>query len=207
MCEQKPKRGRPPKISRKRIAEAGIEVGLPKITFVGVASQLGVSHMALYKHISGLEMLKQLVAEEIFLSWSLPEARDGESLEAFLMTFSASLWSLVAENPGIAPYLLREDMITPAMVEKINTHQLKTAETYNIDFEQSRWLLFTVAYHTVAVADTVLPVQNNEARRQQDVARKEEQRIDDEYYLGVRALIIGALSLISGVDKRDPSFL
>ena len=59
-------RGRPPSITRERIVEAGIEMGLPNITFVGLAAALGVSHMALYKHVANLEALKALVAEEIF---------------------------------------------------------------------------------------------------------------------------------------------
>lgn len=35
--------------------DAGIEIGLPNITFVGVAAALGVSHMVLYKHVASLE--------------------------------------------------------------------------------------------------------------------------------------------------------
>lgn len=61
-----PSRGRPPSITRERLTDAGIALTLPKLTMVGVADQLGVSAMALYKHVSGLEALKELVAEEIF---------------------------------------------------------------------------------------------------------------------------------------------
>ena len=48
--ERRPARGRPPTITLERIADAGIAMGLPNLTFVGVAAALGVSHMALYKH-------------------------------------------------------------------------------------------------------------------------------------------------------------
>ncbi|KQU52510.1 hypothetical protein ASG72_06130 [Bosea sp. Leaf344] len=41
-------RGRPRTITRERIANAGIALGLPKITIVGIAAKLGISHMALY---------------------------------------------------------------------------------------------------------------------------------------------------------------
>lgn len=44
-------RGRPRTITRERIANAGIALGLPKITIVGIAAKLGISHMALYKHV------------------------------------------------------------------------------------------------------------------------------------------------------------
>lgn len=46
-------RGRPRTITRERIANAGIALGLPKITIVGIAAKLGISHMALYKHVPG----------------------------------------------------------------------------------------------------------------------------------------------------------
>lgn len=67
-------RGRPRTITRKRIANAGIKIGLPNITFVGVAAAMGISHTALYKHVESIEELKHLVAEEIFSRWQIPQA-------------------------------------------------------------------------------------------------------------------------------------
>lgn len=66
-------RGRPRTITHERIMNAGIEIGLLNLTFVGVAAALGVSHMALYKHIASLEDLKYLIAEEIFIRWEIPQ--------------------------------------------------------------------------------------------------------------------------------------
>ena len=67
-----PARGRPRTLTRERIAEAGMQIGLPALTFTGVASTLGVSHVALYKHVPNLEELKRLVAAEIFERWQMP---------------------------------------------------------------------------------------------------------------------------------------
>lgn len=67
--QQPATRGRPRIITRERIVDAGIQIGLPSITFVGVAAALGVSHMALYKHVPSLEELKHLAAEEAFKRW------------------------------------------------------------------------------------------------------------------------------------------
>ena len=41
-----PARGRPPVITRERIANAGIEMGLPNITFVGLSASLGFINLA-----------------------------------------------------------------------------------------------------------------------------------------------------------------
>ena len=55
--------GRPPLISRDRIADAAFEVGLSDLTMRAVADRLGVTTTALYHHISGRDELVQLVAE------------------------------------------------------------------------------------------------------------------------------------------------
>lgn len=196
-----PTRGRPRTITRDRIAEAGIAIGLPGLTFIGVAARLGVSHMALYKHIDGLDALKTLIAEEIFLRWSLPEPRKDCALEAYLMTLSTSLWQLVARYPGIAAYMLRLDLITPAMLQKIADHQALAAQVYDLRPEQSRWLLFTIAYHCVAVADTVLPDTNPSDDESGHHSENHSGGIHPDYALGVRALIHGAMALVETVTE------
>ena len=58
--QRTPGRGRPRTITRERIADVSVAIGLPNLTFVGVAAALGVSHMALYKHVPNIEALKCL---------------------------------------------------------------------------------------------------------------------------------------------------
>lgn len=150
-------RGRPRSITAERIVEAGMRIGLPKITFVGVAAELGVSHMALYKHVENLDALKRWVAESIFERWQLPEA-DGTphaALADYLLAFSASLRALVEANPGLTPYLVRRGAKTAAMAAKIDAHHAAIARAYGLPQAQARWLLSTVAYHCIALADTV----------------------------------------------------
>ena len=195
-------RGRPPTISKDRILEAAIEIGLPKITFVGVAEKLGVSHMALYNHVNGLEALKTLAAETIFLKWKLPQITSNVSLHDYLVTLASSLWKLVETHQGITPYLLRRDMITPAIEQRIFIHQQKLAETYHLSFIQSHWLAFTICYHTLSVADSVLPDNKDE----EDLTRYQSSLgipgIDDEYAIGIRALILGSLSILDKISER-----
>ncbi|AQR69215.1 TetR family transcriptional regulator [Janthinobacterium sp. LM6] len=183
-----PRPGRPPSITRERIADAGMAVGLPAMTFTGVATLLGVSHVALYRHVANLAALKLLVAEEIFVRWKLP-ATGNDDLEGYLLRFSASLRALVKSHPGLAPYLRRRKATTPAMLARIDAHQAQVADSYRLPRERARWLLSTVAFHCVALADTVYAPAGDAWEAEDDAF------IEAEFDLGMRALVIGALAM------------
>lgn len=116
-------RGRPRTITRERIVEAGIKMGLPSITFVGVAAALGVSHMALYKHVANLEALKSMVAEEIFTRWQIPQAGADQynGLKDYMMVFATSVRVFVKAHPGLTPYVIRRLAATQPMLAKSTT--------------------------------------------------------------------------------------
>lgn len=189
-------RGRPPTITRARIADAGIQIGLPNIAFVGVASALNVSQMALYKHVGNLEGLKQLVAEEIFSRWQVPRAKSPVqgSLEDYLQVFSAATQAFVKANPGITPYVIRRLVATPSMLDKIREHQEHIAQAYGVSFERSRYLMGTVAFHCLALADTVYAVAGREPRAAVERV-VEEVEMEGILQLGMTALIQGALAM------------
>ncbi|MFJ3463272.1 TetR/AcrR family transcriptional regulator [Achromobacter spanius] len=197
--ERRPARGRPPTITRERIADAGIAMGLPNITFVGVAAALGVSHMALYKHVPSLEELKRLVAEEIFKRWQIPQAcsTDRGDLKDYLTVFATSVREFVKAHPGVTPFVIRRLAATPSMLAKIDGHQRHIAQAYGISKEQSRILLATVAFHGLAVADTVYSVAGLEPVV--DAARAaEESEMEVELDQGMQALIIGLMAMLDG---------
>ena len=189
-------RGRPRTITRERIVEAGIEIGLPGITFVGVAAALGVSHMALYKHVANLEALKNLIAEEIFTRWQIPrvDADQRGELKDYLTVFATSVRLFVKAHPGLTPYVIRRLAATQPMLAKIDEHQSHIAQVYGIAKEQARWLLATVAFHGIAVADTVYSVTGQPVEEAQRLA--EEIEMEAELDRGMRALIVGALVLM-----------
>ena len=189
-------RGRPRTITRERIVEAGIEIGLPGITFVGVAAALGVSHMALYKHVANLEALKNLIAEEIFTRWQIPrvDADQRGELKDYLTVFATSVRLFVKAHPGLTPYVIRRLAATQPMLAKIDEHQSHIAQVYAITKEQARWLLATVAFHGIAVADTVYSVTGQPVEEAQRLA--EEAEMEAELDRGMRALIVGALVLM-----------
>lgn len=190
-------RGRPPTITRERIANAGVEIGLPNITFVGVAAALGVSHMALYKHVANLKALKVVVAEEIFRRWRIPRARrdEPEELQAYLFTFAMSIAEFVKVHPGLTPYVIRRLAATQPMIEKIHEHQAHIAEVYEISQLQARWLLATVAFHCFAVADTIYSVMGQEPVEAVNHA-VEETEMEAELEQGIQALITGVIAML-----------
>jgi AcrR family transcriptional regulator len=189
-------RGRPPSITHARIADAGIALGLRNITFVGLASALGVSHMALYKHVASLEALKQLVADEIIARWQIPQAMGHEpsQLREYLTLFSASVQGFVKDHPGVTPYVLRRMAASDAVLEKIHAHQRHIAQAYGIAQPRAQWLLATVAFHCFAAADTLYSVAAQEPVVAADRAA-EEAEMELEFTRGMQALIVGALLL------------
>ena len=69
----RPRLGRPPRISREMIAEAAHDLGLDGLTLRAVADHLGVSIAALYHHVSGKDDLMRLAAEFSASKVPLPE--------------------------------------------------------------------------------------------------------------------------------------
>ena len=204
-------RGRPRTITRERITDAGIEIGLPNITFTGLAAALGVSHMALYKHIASLEELKHLVAEEIFSRREIPRAKGDArlGLKEYLIAFNTSVREFVKAHPGLTPYVIRRAAATQPMLAKIDEHQSHIANAYGISKEQARWLLATVAFHCIAVADTVYTVAGREPAVEAD-RQAEEAEMEAEFTQGMHALIVGALAMVEagacgGGSKPKPS--
>lgn len=191
-------RGRPRTITHERIAAAGVKIGLPNLSYAAVAAELGVSHMALYKHVPTLDALKCLVAEEMFSRWELPRAQAGTGragLKAYLAVFAGAVRDFVRTNPGVTPYTIRRLAATPAMLEKIVSHQRHIAEACGLSLEQSRWLLATIAFHGMAVADTVYSVAGRAPEVDADRSM-EEAEMEGELEQGMQALIAGALLML-----------
>ena len=197
-------RGRPRTITRERIVEAGIKMGLPSITFVGVAAALGVSHMALYKHVANLEALKSMVAEEIFTRWQIPQAGADQynGLKDYMMVFATSVRVFVKAHPGLTPYVIRRLAATQPMLAKIDDHQSHIAQAYGLSKEHARWLLATVAFHGIAVADTVYSVTGREPVLEAERAA-EEAEMEAELEQGMHALIVGALVLLEQDAQKE----
>jgi len=197
-------RGRPRTITLERIAEAGISVGLPDLTFVGVASALGVSHMALYKHVPNLDGLKRIVVAEIFRRWQIPEMEDGkyDGLESYLIAFTRSLRALVKAHPGLAPYLMRRAVATPDMMFKIDNHHCQVGRAFGISKANARWVLSLVAFHCIAVADTAYSIVDDPNASAAE-NRADHAEIEAEFELGMHTLIRGALLRLQEISDKS----
>lgn len=195
--ELPPTRGRPKKLSRARIVEAGIAMGLREMTFVGLAAELGVTHMTLYNHVPSLEALKLLVAEEIFARWEMPplDAPPPRALPDYLIAFIASLRDLVIAHPGLPPYLLRRSVASESITGRIAAHQKAFGEAYGLSPAQARWVLSTVAFHCIAVADTLYAASREDGLWQRERAR-DQREVEQEFAQGMRTLVLGALQVL-----------
>ncbi|WP_237716861.1 hypothetical protein [Cupriavidus basilensis] len=80
------------------------------------------------------------------------------------------------------------------------------ARAYGISKEQARWLLATVAFHCIAVADTVYSVAGREPLVEADRAA-EEAEMEAELVQGMHALIVGVLAMLEEDAHRDSSAL
>jgi len=143
--------------------------------------------------LASLEELKRLVAEEMFSRWEIPRASDGQDLHQYLCGFAASVRDFVKVHPGVTPYVIRRLAATESMIARIDSHQRHIAEAYAISLEQARWALATVAFHGMAVADTVYSVAGKEPGVGAERAA-EEAEMEMELEQGMLALIVGVLA-------------
>lgn len=91
--------------------------------------------------------------------------------------------------------MIRRMAATQPMIAKIDGHQSHIAEAYGLSNEHAQWLLATVAFHCLAVADTVYSVAGREPVVEADRAA-EEAEMEVELVQGMHALIVGALAML-----------
>lgn len=201
------RRGRPQKITREAIAEAGRRLTLPRASMAEVANELGVGIRSLYKHTSGIVDIQVITAEEIFASWQAPPT-DGVALDDYLIDVAISLRRLATDNPGIAGFLLRTSQDVSSRVLKImDSHHQSVAEAFGLPSPRASLLLAAVAEHALSVTDVVYShggrtrdyakmERNPEFPALAAAARHTPHRDDEEFFLfTTRALIIGLMAL------------
>lgn len=204
-------RGRPRQVSLERIAEAGIAITLPKLTIKGIADALGVSVVAIYNHVDGIDALRQLVAEEI-LRRREPSAPRGDGLKEDLLDFSVSLRTFVHNNPGIGWYLTHINSTSTHGLKMIDTTHARYARLYQLSPVQASSLVSLVAEHAIALAELVHTKEGRNRNNPQAIIERSDlvnlpeavRRIPryDENHLfrwSMTAVIIGAIELIKDI--------
>lgn len=96
--------GRPALITVADIVAAGRELGMNRLSINAVATRLGVSATALYRHIDGRWELERLVGESLLADLRLADDAD-DSIEKHLLAFGMTLHRFALENPGLARYM------------------------------------------------------------------------------------------------------
>ncbi|MFV8162498.1 TetR/AcrR family transcriptional regulator [Mycobacterium sp. 134] len=97
--------GRPSLITREDIVRAGCELGMNQLRISAVASALGVSTAALYRHVEGRWELERLVGERLLDNLRVVDDPQHDAA-AFLVSFAVQLRRFVADHPGLASYML-----------------------------------------------------------------------------------------------------
>jgi hypothetical protein len=193
------------------MAEAGIELTLPKVTVKSIAAKLGVSIVAIYNNIDGIDALKGLVAEEILRRWEFPAPADGESLYDALMRLSIDLRRLVHVHPGIAHYLVNIGADSYEALAKIDAVQQRYATQFELNPKQAVWLVATVAEHAIALSELV-HTPDRQRNQPAMVSRDdlsviplgvdgESRSLDSDFEWSMRAAVVGAVTVIG-----DPQF-
>jgi AcrR family transcriptional regulator len=112
--DDRPRVGRPPRISRQMIAEAAHEIGLDGLTLRAVADRLGVSIAALYHHVSGKDELMRLAAEHSASKVPVPRDR-GQHWAVWLYEWAAYNRDAFVNEPVLLTQYL-DGAISPASI-------------------------------------------------------------------------------------------
>jgi AcrR family transcriptional regulator len=107
--------GRPPQIDRDAVLAASLELadeqGLAAVTMQAVADRLGVTPMALYRHVANKADLLDGVVERILWEVPLPEPTDPWADRLALLARGTRAAAL--RHPGVFPLLLQRPAATP----------------------------------------------------------------------------------------------
>lgn len=106
--------GRPPLIDRDRILAEGLAIadehGLEALTMASLARRLGVTPMALYRHVTNKADLLDGVVELLLTEFPLPEPE--LSWQERLSTLAANIRASAHRHPSVFPLLLHRPAAT-----------------------------------------------------------------------------------------------
>lgn len=106
---------RPPRIDRTAILAATLDLaddaGLPAVSMRAVADRLGVTPMALYRHVGDKQQLLDGIVERLLLELPLPDP--ALPWHERLSGMAAALRATARRHPDVFPLLLRRPAVTP----------------------------------------------------------------------------------------------
>ena len=114
-------RGRPPTIDREAVLDAAIRLldaeGVQALTMRRLASDLGVSAMAPYRHVGSKDELLMVLVDRLAARLVYPpRPRDPKGAMLVLWT---TIYDSLAEHPWVAEVLARRRMMAPSVLGAI----------------------------------------------------------------------------------------
>jgi len=107
--------GRAPQISREAVLAAALRLadahGLEAVTMHAVAKRLGVTPMALYRHVDDKNALLDGLVELLLTEQPLPQ---GGRWDERLVALAAAIRDTARRHPAVFPLLLTRPAVTPA---------------------------------------------------------------------------------------------
>jgi AcrR family transcriptional regulator len=107
--------GRRPQIDRAAVVDAAMmladENGLEAVTMHAVAQRLGVTPMALYRHVDGKQALLDGMVERLLTSYPLPPA--DAPWAGRLTAMAEGIRSTAKQHPAVFPLVLTRPAATP----------------------------------------------------------------------------------------------
>jgi AcrR family transcriptional regulator len=107
--------GRRPQIDRAAVVDAAMmladESGLEAVTMHAVAQRLGVTPMALYRHVDGKQALLDGMVERLLTSYPLPPA--DAPWAGRLTAMAEGIRSTAKQHPAVFPLVLTRPAATP----------------------------------------------------------------------------------------------
>jgi AcrR family transcriptional regulator len=115
------KRGRPPTIDRADVLDTAIRLldveGVEALTMRRLASELGVSAMALYRHVSSKDELLMVLVDRLAARLDYPP-RPRDPKRAMLVLWS-TIYDSLAQHPWVPEVLARRRMMAPSVLGAI----------------------------------------------------------------------------------------
>jgi AcrR family transcriptional regulator len=106
--------GRPAQIDREAVLATSVQLadeqGLAAVTMQAVADRLGVTPMALYRHVANKADLLDGVVESILLEVTLPDP--GDAWPDRLAALARGTRKAALRHPGVFPLLLQRPAVT-----------------------------------------------------------------------------------------------
>ena len=97
--------GRPNIITRADIVRVGCDLGMARLRVKAVATALGVSNAALYRHVKNRWELERLVGEQLLSGLQVADETHHDAT-THLVSFAVALRAFVIANAGLASYML-----------------------------------------------------------------------------------------------------